>query len=1001
MHDFVHLHVHSSSSPAWGIHSPEALCVAARNMGLTTLALTDRNGLYAIPRFIAAAREAGIAPLIGAEAVTDRHRAVLLARDETGYANLCRLLSDLHCCKGFELPAALSRYRQGLVVISDDRNLLTVLAAEERSNLFVEVSPGHNLSAALALAEELSLPPVATCRALFLEQEDIHLHRVLRAIHLTSKLSRLKAEECAKERDFLMAPPELARFFPECPRALANTRLVADLCRSDWDFSRTIFPAFRSLEDDQAFTELERRARLGALRRYGCIDEQVEARLTKELAIIRLKGFAHYFLVVEEIVSQSKRTCGRGSAAASLVAYCLEITHVDPIRHNLFFERFLNEGRTDPPDIDIDFPWDERDAILDFAFRRYGVERAAMVSNQVGFKGRGALREVAKVYGLPEVDIKEVTERISGFWRADRAAGAVHGHPLFEGEQLPREWEEIIGVAGRLKGHLRHLSLHCGGLVIVPDEIRRYVPVEISAKGLPMIQWEKDQAEDSGLVKIDILGNRSLAVIRDTLSVIGQKDVAIDFASWDPLADEKTRLLFRRGATMGCFYVESPSIRLVLRKVWGERPDRQALAADLFEVLVQVSSLIRPAANKLVLEYVARVRGKAWQSVHPFLGGVMDETYGIAIYQEQITQIAMALAGFSVFEGDQLRKIVSKKHKEKKLEDFRRRFFEGGEGLGVPRQVLESTWNQILSFAGYSFCKPHSASYAMVSAQAAYLKANHPAEFMAAVISNQGGYYSTFAYISEAKRLGLSILGADINASDYCYTGGEGSVRIGLMQIQGLTRDGADRLLHERTERGSFSSFSDFLRRVRIDRADGERLVTGGCFDSLEGKERRPSLLWELLQHVSRPSGSGLLFEEPQVQELPSPPAYDEAMVLRQERETLGMLVSRHPLSLHRKALLRHKPTRACEMHNHAGRPVTMVGWWITTKTVQDKHGRPMEFISFEDTTAIFDATFFPDVYSRFCRKLSQKRPYLLKGMVEEEFGVCTLRVRWVGFLDE
>ena len=398
--------------------------------------------------------------------------------------------------------------------------LLAALRKVSDEALFVELSPGHALHRALVLARELRLPPVATSRALLLQPDDLHLHRVLRAIHLNTKLSRVGAADSACDADLLFSPAKMAEFFPHCPEALANSRRIASLCRTDWDFSRTIFPAFRQLRDDTAYRELERRSRKGALWRYGTIDEPVTARLDKELAIIRAKGFSHYFLVVEEIARQSERTCGRGSAAASLVAYCLGITHVDPIRHNLFFERFLNEGRTDPPDIDIDFPWDERDAVLDFAFARYGAQRAAMVANQVGFKGRAALREVAKVYGLPETEIKQMTERISGFWKADSTAGAVNEHPLFQGEKLS------AGLAGDYRcrppaqGQLRHLSLHCGGLVIVPDEIRRYVPVQVSRKGLPMIQWEKDQAEDAGLVKIDILGNRSLAVIRDALAAV-------------------------------------------------------------------------------------------------------------------------------------------------------------------------------------------------------------------------------------------------------------------------------------------------------------------------------------------------------------------------------------------------------------------------------------------------------------------------------------------------
>lgn len=995
---FIHLHVHSSLSPNWGIHSPERLCAQAKALGCDTLALTDRNGLYAIPRFLQAARETGIAPIIGTEAITAQNRAVLLARNDEGYANISRLLSELHCRSQFDLVQSLAEYRHNVVILSDDAKLLSALKKVSSAGLFAELSPGHALHRSLALARDLKLPPVATSRAALLTRDDFHLHRVLRAIHLNTKLSRLKAEDTACHADQLYAPEKLAEFFPHCPEALENTLKVAQLCRTDWDFSRTIFPAFRELGNDSAFIELTRRSRAGALWRYGCMDEKVATRLAKELAIIRDKGFAHYFLVVEEISKQSERTCGRGSAAASLVAYCLGITHVDPIRHNLFFERFLNEGRTDPPDIDMDFPWDERDAILDFAFARYGAQRAAMVANHVGFKGRSALREVAKVYGLPDYEIKEMTERVSGFWKSDQTAAAIAGHPLFKGEQISADWQEIIKTAQRLGGQLRHLSLHCGGLVIVPDEIRKYVPVELSRKGLPLIQWEKDQAEDSGLVKIDILGNRSLAVIRDAMaSVKKARGVEIDYASWQPLDDMKTQELLRRGLTIGCFYLESPSIRLLLRKIWSSTATRETFGLDLFEVLVQASSIIRPAANSFIQEYVSRVQGKPWTHLHPLLQGVLEETFGIAIYQEQITQIAMELAGFSAFEGDQLRKVITKKHREKRLADYRRMFFAGGVERGVTESVLAAIWEQILSFSGYSFCKPHSASYALLSGKAAFMKAHHPAAFMAAVISNQGGYYSAFAYISESRRLGLAILPPDINESDYPYTGLDQTLRVGLMQLDGLTREGAEKLLKERRERGEYSSFRNFLARVNLARSDVERLVKAGCFDSLEGIEKRPALLWELLNFQQQ--STGLLFE--QTTELPTPPPYDAKLVLRQEVESLGFLVSRHPLTLYKKAWLKHKPIRGAELIHHAGKWVTMVGWWITTKVVEDKHGRPMEFVSFEDVSAIFDATFFPDVYARFCRKLSQRRPYLIKGIAEEEFGVATLRVKWIGFLDE
>lgn len=1000
MSAFTHLHVHSTFSPQWGVRALEDICGAARVMGMTRLALTDRNGLYGIPLFLAAAREAGVAPIIGAEAVTPEQRAVLLARDETGYANLCRLLSDLHCRTGFDLPRAIAEYRGGLFVLSDDPSVLGPLRRHSDEDLYVELSPGHQMHQALALARELRLPTVATSRALLLDPEDFELHRVVRAIALNTKLSRLRPEETAKEGDQMVSPQRLVDFFPHCPEALENAGRIAGACKTDWDFSETIFPAFREMAEAEAFAELSRRALEGAIWRYGGIDETVEARLQKELVMIRDKGFAHYFLVVEEIARQSPRTCGRGSAAASLVAYCLGITHVDPIKHNLFFERFLNPGRVDPPDIDIDFPWDERDAVLDFAFARYGARRAAMVANQIGFKGRSALREVAKVYGMPDGEIKVVTERISGYCKADQTARAVEGHPLFQGEKLSEDWQAILRISQKLSGHLRHLSLHCGGLIVVPDEIRRYVPVEVSAKGLPVIQWEKDQAEAAGLVKIDILGNRSLAVIRDAMAAAKKNTgVEIDYASWCPLEDERTRQLLCSGETMGCFYIESPATRQLLKRMWTGNP--YAAECDLFEHLVIASSIIRPAANAFILEFVARMRGKAWRSLHPLLDDVLAETYGIAVYQEQITQMAMALAGFSAFEGDQLRKIISKKHKEKKLADYRQMFLVGGQQRGVPVETLEEVWSQILSFAGYSFCKPHSASYALVSCKSAFLKANHPAEFMAAVISNQGGYYSPFAYLSEARRMGLTILPPDINESVWPYAGEGRTVRVGLMQVEGLARKAAEALLRERGKGGSYISFDEFLRRVAIDPADAKRLVKAGCFDGLEKKERRPVLQWELLRfhhHFDR-QGGGLLFEEPAA-ELPAPSAYDDRTVLRQEVETLGILISCHPLLLHRRELAKLKPVPAARMGEWVGRYITMIGWWVTGKTVQARDDRPMEFVTFEDTTAIFDATFFPQAYERFCRKLSRSRPYLLKGKVEEEYGVATLTVEWVGFVD-
>lgn len=1002
MTDYVPLHVHSSFSPAWGLHHPEKLCRAARDMGISRMALTDRNGLYGIPHFIQCAREAEISPIIGTEAVTEDHRAVLLTLNQTGYENLCRLLSDLHCRKDFDLPSAIAQYRDGLCVLTDDVRVLRSLKKISPDDLFVELSPGHQMHHALAMARDTDLPPVATTRALLLDPEDHALHRVLRAIHMNTRLSRLTPSDTAGERDLFIPPERIADHFPHCPEAMENTTLVASRCRTDWNYSGYIFPSFDGMGDTEAYETLRRKALAGAVWRYGRMTIDLQQRFDRELVLIRDKGFAHYFLVVEELARRSERTCGRGSAAASLVAYCLGITHVDPMKHNLFFERFLNEGRLDPPDIDVDFPWDERDEILDFAFARYGSIRTAMVANHVSFRARGAVREVAKVFGIPAADIKAFTCRLSGFGRSAKTGDRVHNHPLFAGEKFDERWRRIINIASKLDGQLRHLSLHCGGLIIVPDEIRRYVPVQVSAKGLPVIQWEKDQAESAGLVKIDILGNRSLAVIRDAIAAVKTNtEVEVDYAQMKPLEDKNTRLLIREGRTMGCFYIESPATRQLLARMWGHDPHPRTLGCDLFEHLVMASSIIRPAANNFILQFVARMRGKPWQSLHPLLDDVLADTYGIAVYQEQITQMAMVLAGFSAYEGDQLRKIITKKHQGEKLEDYRERFMEGAARRKIDTETTSLCWEQILSFSGYSFCKPHSASYALVSCKSAWLKANYPAEFMAAVISNQGGFYSAFAYLTEARRMGIGVLPPDINESRWPYTGKGQEMRIGYMQIQGLSKKCSETLLREREKKGPYSSFTDFLKRIRLDQSDIRLLVRAGCFDNIEGIKRRPALQWELLAaHRQKGTGETLpLFDDGPIN-LPETLPYDEKTVLNQEIDTLGMLASRHPLTLYREVLGRVNTVPAVELGEHVGEKVTMAGWWITGKPVSTKHGEPMEFVTFEDTTATFETTFFPRAYARFCQKLTRHRPYLLRGRVEEEFGVATLNVQWMGTVD-
>ena len=984
---FVHLHVHSEYSAMRGVSSLEILCRSARRCGFSAMALTDTNGLYGAIRFVEEARQQGLRPILGAELTTDDHRAILLVKTPDGYASLCQLLSERHTNPSFDFLEAVSRFRDGLILATDDESALRMWAAESRDDLYVELTPGPAMHPTLLLSRRLGLPPVATNRVYFSRAEEFSTHRLLRAIAMNTTLSRLPDDECATPAQWLMSGICMARHFPHVPEALENTVRIAEACHSEWRFGETIFPAFRRMKDEEAFALLKEKTYEGALGRYGSLSCEVRERIDKELTVIRQKRFAHYFLVVEEIVRQAPRTCGRGSVAASIVSYCLWITHVDPLKHHLFFERFLNPGRKDPPDIDIDFPWDERDPILNWVFRQYGERQAAMVANQNSLGFRAAIRETAKVYGIPAAEITAVAARVTRQQALLRFAQAPTNeqwiHRLCRVLTLQAPWPSILRDALRAQNHFRHLSMHCGGVVIVPDDIRRYVPVEFTVKRLPVIQWEKDQAEEAGLVKIDLLGNRSLAVIRDAIAAVASHTGRIiDYAAWDPLHDEATKDLIKRGDTIGCFYIESPATRLLLRKLWDGMPSDRLATADVFEYLVMVSSLVRPAAITFVNDFIRRAHGESHRPLHPVMESILQETHGIMVYQEDVTKVAMALAGFSLDDADQLRKIISKKHKHRQLRDYYHQFRRGAANNGASAGTIDKIWTMIMSFSGYSFCKPHSASYAQVSFKSAYLRAHYPAEFMAAVLSNEGGFYSTFAYLSEARRMGLAILPPDVNASDWAYSGEGDRLRMGLMQVKTIPKALGMKIMAERTQGGPYRSFQDFLRRVNPELAHTRALVRAGCCDSLSGELTRPALLWRLY--------AGL---EPESGPLPVPDDYPASQKRTHEIESFGFLASRHPLTLYRNPIERLQPVPASEMHRFVGSRIIMVGWLVTEKAVETKQGLAMEFITLEDCTALYDATLFPDVYRRCSHLLSTNRAYIVEGLVEASFGVVTLTV--------
>ena len=983
--------VRSGYSLMWGVSGVQALCRHARRLGYDRLALTDTDNLYGLRPFLAACDREGIRPIVGAEVTDSRTsaRAVCLVKDAGGYSRLCRMLTRRHTRADFDLQSALIQLSKGLVVLTGNPRLLhagyaagiDIAAAVPRR----PVPASHPLRRA---ARHLGLPVVAVPGSFFLHPEDAAIHRVLRAIDKNTSLSRLTSRDTAPAEAFLASPETYRQRFAVCPEAVKNTAAVAERITFTHPDFGLVMPPFESGSPDRAAARLRRAAYEGARGRYGELSETVVERLEHELRVISEMEFCGYFLIVADIVRRSPRTCGRGSGAASLVAYCLGITNVCPVKHNLYFERFLNPGRRDPPDIDVDFAWDERDGVIAGVLDQYA-GRAAMVSNHIRFQPRMAVRETARVFGLTGREIKQITDRLPWLWRAHEADGnfreRIASLPQMRGIDFSEPWPEILSIAQRIIGLPRYLSVHPGGVVITPGRIDDYVPVQTAPKGVPILQWEKDAVEDAGLVKIDLLGNRSLGVIRDSLADMRANRIDLDEQRWEPEDDFPTQENLARGNTMGCFYIESPAMRLLQQKT----------GVGDFEHLVIHSSIIRPAANEVIQEYIHRLHGGEWKPIHPLMDDVLGETFGLMVYQEDVSRVAVQVAGFSHAEADGLRKVMSKKDREHRLRDYHERFVAGARFRGVDYGRIEKIWRMIMSFNGYSFCKPHSASYARVSFQAAYLKTHHPAEFMAAVISNQGGFYSAFAYVSEARRLGLAVLPPDAQESRVRWTGRDRTLRVGFLSVKDLSAATRNRIIDEREKR-PFAGATDFFERVRPDETEARALIHCGALDRFHPRKHRPALLWRFSawkKNRHRRNADLSLFEDPNPPAMPDLPEDDPRERLRREFRVLGFLCDRHPMTLFEERLKRLHTVQAVNIPKHLGRRVRFAGWLITGKTVLTAKGDPMKFVSFEDDTGIVETTLFPRTYHRFCHILDYGRPFLLSGKVEENWGASTLTV--------
>ena len=952
------------------------LITRTKRLHMSHIALTEVNGLWGFIRFVQLAKEQGIKPIAGTNLITAMENVILLAENQTGYENMCRIISSIHDDPDASIPNLLVLFHSGLFILAHQDSVLVSLATFiPNSHLFVELRPSISEAKAQALANTYQLEIITTGDVYFLSKEDYHTHRILRAIDLNTTLSQLPPNETKDQRHFFRSEKEMIDLFPSSMAAINNSQYLAERCKTDWTYTNTIFPDLSLKNTHRANKALRSLVTTGAQERYGKINGLLKKRINYELSLITQKGFAPYFLIVRDIVRQTESTIGRGSGAASVVSYCLYITQVDPLRYNLQFERFIHPERMNMPDIDIDFPWDERDKILDYIFNKYSTERSAMVSSQVFLQTRSSIREVSKVYGLAEEEIKAITKRIGYYSRRAELVKWVRNDRRFKNLDLDDTLMEILKYSEKVMGAFRVSSVHPGGVIIVPDEIRKYVPVLTAPKGVQIVEWEKDQVEDSGLLKIDILGNRSLAVVRDTLKQVGlYRNKYMDYHKIQPVGDLRTEDLMKAGRTMGVFYIESPATRQLLAK---------AGKVD-FEHVVIYSSIIRPAANRYTNLMLDRIHGQSWKLLHQDLE-CLAESYGIMVYEEQVSMVARKIAGFSYAESDYLRKVISKPALEHAIPRWKRKFISGAVNRGYTAKLAQTLWQMIQSFSGYSFCKPHSASYAMLSFTCAYLKAYFPAEFLAAVIANQGGFYSPYAYLSEARRFGIRIMPPHINRSFREYRGRKDRIRMGFMAIRNLQAKAIDAILNERKS-GDFASLADFLARVDIDLSDAMVLTNAGCFVELEPEITHKDIAFRTahfyLQNKNR--------EPLTVPTLTGNLSRQEKRKL--EIDTFGFPISEHPLLNYLPYLGTHIK-KAKDIHLYIGKTIALAGIAITRKITATRNRQPMEFVTFEDETDLYECVMFPEAYETFGDLLNWETLFLIQGKVEKAYSVYTVTI--------
>ncbi|HVR69223.1 MAG TPA: DNA polymerase III subunit alpha [Vicinamibacteria bacterium] len=1066
--DFVHLHLHSEYSLLDGACHIDELVEQAARLGMKAVALTDHGNMFGAVAFHDACQARSLKPILGCEiyvAPGSRHEKsgggiqeayhhlTLLATDQVGYHNLVKLVS-LGYTEGFyHRPRidkdALAAHSRGLVALSgclageiaghlkngmDD-------AALQAANQYAEILGGdrfylelmdHGIEeqrrvnqALLRLHEKSGLPLAATNDAHYLRRDDHQAHDVLLCIGSGKKVHDAERLRFDTPEFYLKSPEEMARVFPDHPEALANTVRIAEMCAFTLESGSSLpdfaVPAGFTLESyfekvvRDGFAErrraLEPLAATGRLR-YPLADYQ--ARLEKEIGVIRRVGFAGYFLIVWDFIRHARETHvpvgpGRGSAAGSLVAYSLRITDIDPMAYDLIFERFLNEERISPPDIDIDFCESRRGEIIDYVTRKYGRENVAQIITFGTMKAKAVVRDVGRAMDMPYADVDKVAKMIPFDLKMTLDKALEESPPLKEAYQKDEKVKELIDISRRLEGTTRHASTHAAGVVIAPRPLIEFVPLFKGNTAEITTQFDMKGVERIGLLKMDFLGLRTLTLIDNCVKMIAaQAGLTLD-PDRLPLDDLKTYELFTRGHTSGLFQFESDGMRDILKRF---KPDR-------LDHLTALNALYRPGPMQMIDDFIKRRHGQTKVTYeHASLEPILAETYGVMVYQEQVMRIASALAGFTMGEADILRKAMGKK-KADVMETQREAFLKGCRDRSVPEKKAQRIWDHMEQFAGYGFNKSHSAAYALLAYQTAYLKANHPVFFMAALLTSERANTEKMVhYIGECREMGLRVLPPDVNESDLYFTvltsrrlepGGatqhppaqDAAIRFGLAALKNVGEGAVGAILRARKGGGAFLSLFDFCERVdlrAVNRRVVESLVKSGSFDSLD--PRRAALyafidqamdLGQKQQRDREQGQSSLLGllggDEPErrgaTARLPETAPWGEGERLAFEKESLGFFITGHPLERYQQELTQWATATTGRLAELAEREVTVGGIIAALRLIKTKKGDRMASFVLEDLEGGAECLVFPETYKKVAGRLAEDQVVLVKGRSE------------------